>query len=303
MTRRLPSLNAMRAFEAAARHLSFTRAAQELHVTQAAVSHQIKSLEETLGVPVFRRLNRALMLTDAGQALFPAVNEALDIMATAVDRLHRDDRTGELTVTTMDSFAVTWLVPRLGRFRKAHAEIDLRITTSDHSIDFDRENVDLAIRYGSGDWPGLSVERLMTEEVFPVCAPALLRSGPPLEKPADLRHHTLLHDDMREDWRMWLMAAGETGVDATRGLGYQHSNLVIQAAKQGDGVALARSVLVGDSLASGRLVKPFDVSLPANYAYYVVCPEANLSRPKVKAFRQWLFAEGARSKPASTGAD
>lgn len=299
MARRLPPLNAMRAFEAAARHLSFTRAADELNVTQAAVSHQIKSLEDHLGMPVFRRLNRALMLTDAGQALFPAVNEALDIMATAVDRLHKGDRSGELAITTMDSFAAAWLVPKLGRFRKVHPEIDLRITTSDHSIDFARENVDLAIRYGGGNWPGLSVERLMTEEVFPVCSPALLRSGPPLEKPSDLKHQTLLHDDMREDWRMWLMAAGETGVDATRGLGYQHSNLVIQAAKQGDGVALARSVLVEDSLASGQLVKPFDVSLPVNYAYYVVCPEPNLSRPKVKAFREWLFAEVARGKAAS----
>lgn len=291
MTRQLPPLNAVRAFEAAARHLSFTRAADELNVTQAAVSHQIKLLEDRLGMPLFRRLNRALLLTDAGQALFPAVNEALDIMATAVDRLHRHDKTGEITVTTMDSFAATWLVPRLGRFRKRHPEIDVRVTTSDTSIDFARENVDLAIRYGYGDWPGLSVKRLMTEEAFPVCAPALLESGPPLKHPSDLKDQTLLHDDMREDWRMWLMAAGETGVDPERGPSYQHSNLVLQAAEQGDGVALARSVLVEAALAAGRLVKPFDLSLPVRYAYYVVCPIANLSRPKVEAFRNWLFDE------------
>ncbi len=291
MSRRLPPLNALRSFEAAARHLSFTRAAAELNVTQAAVSHQIKSLEAHLGLTVFRRLNRALMLTDAGQSLFPVVSEALDIMATAVERLHSDDRSGELTVTTMDSFAATWLVPRVGRFRRAHPEIDLRIAPSDHATDFVRENVDLAIRYGQGAWPGLSVERLMTEELFPVCAPGLLQSGPPLQTPADLRNHTLLHDDMRVDWRMWLMAAGETTIDADRGPTYQHSNLVIQAAEQGDGVALARSVLAQGALASGRLVKPFDFSLPANFAYYVVCPEANLNRPKVKAFRQWLFGE------------
>lgn len=285
----------MRAFEAAARHLSFTKAADELNVTQAAVSHQVKQLEERLGTPLFRRLNRALLLTDAGQTLFPAVSEALDIMATAVDRLHRHDRTGSLTVTTMDSFAASWLVPRLGRFRRAHPEIDLHITTSDDSVDFAREAVDMAIRYGNGDWPGLHVERLMTEEVFPVCAPSLLESGTPIRTPSDLKHHTLLHDDMRVDWRMWLMAAGENEIDHDRGPSYQHSNLVIQAAEQGDGIALARSVLVEHALAEGRLVKPFELSLPVEYAYYVVFPPANLERPKVIAFRDWLVEEFERS--------
>jgi LysR family glycine cleavage system transcriptional activator len=295
MARRLPSLNAMRAFEAAARHLSFTLAAEELHVTQAAVSHQIKALEEHLGMPVFKRLNRALILTPAGQALFPAVSEALDIMASAVDRLHHQDQSGELTVTTMDSFAATWLVPKLGRFRRSNPDIDIRISTSDESIDFARVNVDMAIRYGAGHWPGLSVERLMTEEVFPVCAPSLLQLGPPLCCPADLKNHTLLHDDLRVDWRMWLMATGEENIDASKGPGYQHSNLVILAAEQGDGVALARSVLVQNALAAGRLVKPFDFAIPGEYAYYMVCPEANLKRPKVKAFREWLIAEAGAS--------
>ncbi len=281
----------MRAFEAAARHLSFTLAAHELHVTQAAVSHQIKSLEDHLGVPVFKRLNRALVLTSAGQALFPAVSEALDIMASAVDRLHNQDRSGELTITTIDSFAATWLVPKLGRFRRSNPDIDVRITTTDTSVDFARVNVDMAIRYGAGGWPGVSVERLMTEEVFPVCAPSLLQSGPPLCCPADLKNHTLLHDDLRMDWRMWLMAAGEDDVDAGKGPGYQHSNLVLLAAEQGDGVALARSVLVQDALAAGRLVKPFDITMPTEYAYYMVCPHENLDRPKVKAFRQWLIEE------------
>jgi LysR family glycine cleavage system transcriptional activator len=281
----------MRAFEAAARHLSFTLAAHELHVTQAAVSHQIKSLEDHLGMPVFKRLNRALVLTGAGQALFPAVSEALDIMASAVDRLHNQDQSGELTITTMDSFAATWLVPKLGRFRRSNPDIDVRITTTDTSVDFARVNVDMAIRYGAGDWPGVSVERLMTEEVFPVCAPSLLQSGPPLCCPADLKNHTLLHDDLRMDWRMWLMASGEDDVDAGKGPGYQHSNLVLLAAEQGDGVALARSVLVQDALAAGRLVKPFDITMPTEYAYYMVCPHENLERPKVKVFRQWLIEE------------
>ncbi len=298
MTRRLPSLNAMRAFEAAARHLSFTLAAEELNVTQAAVSHQIKALEQDLGMPLFQRLNRALMLSSEGQALFPSVNQAMDIMASAVDRLYQQDQSGELTVTTLDSFAVTWLVPRLGRFRTAHPDIDVRITTSGKAVDFARVNVDLAIRYGSGNWSDLSAERLMTEEVFPVCSPELLRSGPRLKCPADLKNHTLLHDDMRIDWRMWLMAAGVSDVDADKGPGYDHSNLVLQAAEQGDGVALARSVLVQDALATGRLVKPFDFAMPAEFAYYVVCPKANLNRPKVQAFRAWLFDEVRASEMA-----
>ena len=188
--------------------MSFTRAADELKVTQAAISHQIKGLEARLGMTLFRRLNRALLLTEAGQSLFLAVNEALELIAAAVDRLHRHDQTGEVTVTTMDSFAATWLVPRLGRFRKLHPEIDIRITTSDVSIDFARETVDLGVRYGYGDWPGLHVEKLMTEELFPVCSPALLETGPPMKKASDLSRYTLLHDDMRIDWRMWLMAAG-----------------------------------------------------------------------------------------------
>jgi LysR family transcriptional regulator, glycine cleavage system transcriptional activator len=288
MPRHLPPLNSLRAFEAAARHLSFTLAAAELNVTQAAVSHQIKSLEDQLGMPLFRRLNRALLLTDAGQTLYPATNNAFDILATAIDRLHRHDKYGELTITTMDSFAASWLVPRLGKFKQAHHDIDVRLTTSDEMIDFARENVDMAIRYGNGDWPGVFVEPLMSEEMFPVCAPSLLQLGPPLKTPADLKHHALLHDDMRVDWRMWLMAAGEPNIDTTRGLSYQHSNLVVQAAEQGDGVALARSVLVSNALAAGRLVKPFDLALPANFAYYIVCPQGSEHRPKIKEFRLWL---------------
>lgn len=291
MTERLPSLNALRAFEAAARHLSFSKAADEMNVTKAAVSHQVKALEEDLGMPLFRRMNRALVLTAAGQSLLPPISEALGLMAAAVKRLHQQDKAGVLTITTIDSFAAGWLVPRLGRFRKEHPSIDVRIATSDERVDFMRENVDLAIRYGAGKWPGVSAERLMTEEAFPVCSPELQRQGPPLENPADLKHHTLLHDDMREDWRMWLMAVDAPDVDASKGPGYHHSNLVIQAAEQGDGVALARSVLVEHALAAGRLVKPFNISIPIEYAYYLVCPPANLSRPKIKAFRTWLLRE------------
>ena len=293
MARRLPPLNALRVFEAAARHLSFTRAAEELNVTQAAVSHQIKGLEARLELKLFRRLNRALLLTDQGQAYFPPVRDALEALAAATERLGADDTAGRLTVSTLVSFAANWLVPRLGRYRALNPEIDVRITTSDNLVDFARQDVDLAIRYGSGDWRGLDAVRLMTEEVFPVCSPGLPHGGPPLRNPSDLGHFTLLHDEMREDWRMWLMAAGATGIDATRGPGFSNSNLVVQAAIAGEGVALGRSVLVADDLAVGRLVRPFDMSLPGEFAYYVVCPEANAKRPKVEAFREWLLDEAA----------
>ena len=297
MLHRLPSLDALRVFEAAARHLSFTQAADELNVTQAAVSQRIRSLEESLGVPLFKRLNRALLLSDDGQALYQPVRDALDQMMGAVESLRAGDATGVLTVTTMDTFAATWLVPRLKRFRDAHPEIDVRISTSDTLLDLTREDMDMGVRYGRADWPNLDVVRLMTEEVFPVCSPALLERGPPLEKPADLARHTLLHDNLHENWRMWLLAAGAPEVDATRGPGYYHSNLVIQAAVAGEGVALGRSVLVADELASGRLIKPFDVSLPVEFAHYVVSPQATKDRPKIKAFREWLLQEARDTVP------
>jgi len=298
MARRLPSLNALRAFEAAARNLSFTRAAHELNVTQAAVSHQVKALEARLGVALFRRLNRALMLTEDGQAYLPPVRDAFDAIAEATRRLEARRTGGVVTVSTMDSFAAAWLVPRLGRFRAAHPDVDVRITISDRLVDFARDDVDLGIRYGRGHYPGLRVVRLLTEDIFPVCSPALLRGDNPLRSPADLQHHTLLHDDMREDWRMWLMAAGVAGVDPTRGPAFSHSHLVFQAAADGQGVALGRGALVAQDLAAGRLVKPFDISLAADFAYYVVTSETAAAQPKIAAFRDWLLEE-ARRDPAA----
>ncbi len=291
MARRLPPLNALRAFEAAARHLSFTRAAEELNVTQAAISHQVKGLEERLGIIFFRRLNRALLLTDAGQAYLPAVRDAFDRLAEATGRLKALDRAGVLTVSVLPSFAAKWLVPRLGRFSQAHRDIDIHIAPSDHLTDFAREDVDVAIRYGKGEWPGLRADRLLTEEFFPVCSPDILKGRHRLRTPAGLRHHTLLHGDMRIDWRMWLMAAGVEGVDETRGPTFTDSSMVIQAAVEGQGVALGRSALAAADLAAGRLVKPFDISLPATVAYYVVCPAATAEYPKIAAFRDWVIAE------------
>ena len=297
MSRRLPPLNALRTFEAAARHLSFTKAADELHVTQAAVSHQIKALEEWLGMPLFRRMNRALILTEAGQIYLPPVRDALDTLAQATERLFHQDSSGTLTISTMRSFAAKWLMTRLSRFQARHPELEVQLHTSAQLVDFTRQDVDLAIRFGAGNWPGLKVERLMTEDIFPVCSPALLKGERPLERPEDLRHHTLLHDDYFINWQTWMEAAGITGVDARRGPLVTDSALVLQMAVDGHGIALARQVLVAEDLAAGRLVRLFDIHLPGNYAYYLVAPPHYFTRPKVKAFRDWLFEEIAGSPP------
>lgn len=293
MKRTLPPLNALRAFEASARLLSFTKAAQELGVTQAAISHQVKALEAWLGIPLFRRQNRQVLLTDSGQTYFQEVRKALDHLAVGTDRLLKRDHAGVLTVSTLISFAAKWLVPRLGRFRLRHPEIDVRIAAGDHLVDFESEDVDIAIRYGRGQWSGLHVDRLFGEEIFAVCSPLLLEGPCPLRVPSDLRHHTLLHDTMREDWQMWLGAAGLSDIDPSRGYSFSHSDMLLQAAIDGHGVALGRSVLVADDLAAGRLMKPFDLSLTAESAYYVACPESTAKRPKIVVFRDWLLAESA----------
>jgi LysR family transcriptional regulator, glycine cleavage system transcriptional activator len=301
MARRLPPLKALPDFEAAARHLSFTKAAGELHVTHGAVSRQVKGLEDYLGVRLFRRMNRALLLTDEGQAYLPAIREMLDRLGEATERVKQRDRAGGLTVSTTASFAAKWLVTRLSRFRDAHPEIDVRLQANDNLADFARDGVDIAIRYGQGRYPGLEVERLMSEDYAPVCSPKLLKGPHGLRRPADLRNHALLHEDGSEiDWRMWLMAAGVSGVDLSRGVKYSHSSLVIQAAIAGEGVALGRSALITEDLAAKRLVRPFDIQLKAALAYYVVLPPGSLARPKVAAFRDWLLAEAARERDPSS---
>jgi len=300
MTRRLPPLNALRAFEAAARHLSFTKAAEELNVTQAAVSHQIKTLEAALGATLFRRFNRRLMLSDDGQIYLPDVTDALDRIHMATQRLRAGGDTGVLNVSVANSFAAKWLLPRMPDFHGRYPEIDVRISASDRLVDFARDDADMGVRYGLGDYPGLKVDLLMRDTVFPVCAPRL-REG--LRAPGDLRRHTLLHEEVGRgelpDWRAWLAAAGVTGVNPDRGRRYSHSSLVIQAAVDGQGVALARGSLVALDLEAGRLIRPFGPVLPGNWACYVVTPHANAERPKIKAFRDWLLekAEQSRTEP------
>lgn len=299
MTQRLPPLNALRAFEAAGRHLSFTKAAEELHVTPAAVGHQVKVLEDYLGVQLFRRLTRAIALTDAGQALLPGLRDGFIRLEEAVERLRGLEERGVLNVSVTQSLMAKWLVPRLDRFHKAYPDIEIRILSTGRLVDFARDDVDLAVRYGLGHWPDLRVDLLRTEELFPVCSPALLEGPHPLRTPDDLRHHTLLHDalyksifgDTAPDWSTWLEAAGVRDIDATHGPGLSPWSMVIQAAIDGQGVALGRSVIVEADLADGRLVKPFALTIPVDYAYYIVCPETAAERPKVAAFREWIMEE------------
>jgi LysR family transcriptional regulator, glycine cleavage system transcriptional activator len=288
MQRRLPPLNSLRAFESAARLLSFTKAADELAVTQSAVSHQVKALEDWAGMPLFKREGRHMVLTEAAAKYLPAVTTAFDQLALASRKLQAvDPGQGWLTVAMMPSFAGKWLVPRLADFRTQHPAIDVWIATFEAQAGALAPDVDVAIRYGKGDWPGLSSVKVLTEELFPVCAPKLAEQ---LKEPADLARMTLLHDEMREDWGMWLRLAGVTNFDATRGPGFDDSGLLIQAAIEGLGVALGRSVLVKGDLQAQRLVRPFLQTLPAESAFYLVYPPESENAPKVKAFRDWLIA-------------
>ncbi|MEQ8707812.1 MAG: transcriptional regulator GcvA [Rhodospirillales bacterium] len=290
MKHALPPLNTLRVFEAAARHLSFTRAAEELNVTQAAVSHQIKALEERLGITLFKRMNRALMLTDAGQAYYPSIREAIDAIRQATERLYELESTGTLTVTMLASFAAKWLVPRLGRFRARCPDIDVLLSTSSKLIDFQRDDVDIGIRYGAGEWSNVRSEKLFSEDLFPVCSPALLDGAIPLREPADLARHMLLQD-AGMDWSTWLIAAGIGDLELHFGTSFIDSSLALQAAMAGQGVALGRMALVADDLAAGRLVRPFQISLPSNFAYYIVCSVHTGDSPKIRAFTDWLKDE------------
>ena len=286
MARRLPPLNALRAFEAAARHMSFTRAAAELNVTQAAVSHQVKALEARLGLILFRRHNRNLFLTDEGQAYFPSVRDALDALAAATESLKGFDTGGVLTVSVLPSFAARWLVPRLGRFRARHPEFDVRLDASHTLSEFARDGVDVAVRLGGGVYPSMNAVLVMHEQVFVVCSPDLLKGPHPLYHPEDLRHHVLLHDENNGQWRIWLAENQIKGVDAERGPIFIDASMMAAAAASGQGVALGRSALVNDDLITGRLVRPFAASVRHPGDYYIVCPEGHIDRPKIKAFRE-----------------
>ncbi len=293
MARRLPSLNGLRAFEAAARHESFTKAADELCVTQGAVSHQVKALEAELGVKFFNREPKRLIITEAGRRYLEVVRDALDRVTAGTDSLQQRQNAGVLTVSTSPNFASKWLVHRLGRFAEAHPGIDLRVSANMHHVDFAREDIDIAVRHGDGTEHGLHVTRLYTEELLPVCSPALLAGPHPLRQPRDLMHHTLLHMDHRQDWSKWLVAAGVGDMDLSRGPVFNQASMGIDAAVDGQGVALARTGLAAHDLIAGRLIRPFDLALAVPYAYWIVCPKATANLPKITTFRDWLLAEAA----------
>jgi LysR family glycine cleavage system transcriptional activator len=290
---RLPSLNGLRAFETAARHLSFTLAASELNVTQTAISHQIRRLEEELGIRLFVRRNRALALTAEAKDYLPGVRAAFNDLRLATDRLLRRDDDHVLTVSTLASLAAKWLLPRLSSLQESHPGIDVHITTSTNLVDFRAGDVDAAIRYGRGHWRGLRADWLMADELFPVCSPALLKRDKPLRCPEDLVHHTLLHTSggYDDDWRLWLTAAGlPADISKQPGLSFDLIFLTVQAAIDGSGIAMGRTSYVQDDIAKGRLVVPFEIALPADAGFYLVSPETKADPPKLAAFRQWLKA-------------
>ena len=293
MLRRLPSLNALKAFEAAARHESFTRAAEELCVTQGAVSHQVKALETELGFKLFNRERQRLVITEAGREYLNVIRDAFDRIALGTARLTQRQSSGVLTVSTSPDFAAKWLVHRLGRFAEMHPGIDLRVSATMHHVDFAREDVDMAVRHGTGNasWSGLDGVRLCTETLFPVLSPHLLAKHGRTLKAAGVLKLPMLHLDDKEGWTRWLAAAQVKSVAPLQGLVMNRASMVIDAAVNGQGVALARTTLAAWDLINQRLVAPFAETLPLSSAYWIVTPQATAELPKIVTFRDWLLAE------------
>jgi len=290
-------LNSLRAFEASARHLSFVVAANELHVTPAAVSHQVKRLERYLRVPLFRRLPRGLLLSETGQTLLSELREVFLHLDKAMERVTQSDSRGALTISVAPMFAVKWLVPRLRKFDALYPDIDVRMSSSLRLVDFQRDAFDAAIRLGSGAYSGLEAVKLFDESVTPMCSPRASQSAGALRSPDDLCRHVLLHDDSMEfdpaapTWKIWLQAAGAKAVDAARGPRFGQPDLALQAAIDGAGVALGWRYLAAGDIEAGRLIQPFSRTLPLRAAFYLVYPEGNAAKPKIAAFRDWLLKE------------
>lgn len=289
MARRLPPLNALKAFETAARHLSFTKAAEEMFVTQAAISHQIKALEDHLGLKLFMRKNRSLLLTEEGQGYFLDIKEIFLQLHEATEKLLARGAKGALTVSLPPSFAIQWLVPRLSLFSDINPDIDVRIRAVDSDEGSLTDDVDVAIYYGRGSWRNLHADKLHTEYLVPVCSPILLNRSKPLSEPADLRFHTLLHDTTRDAWKSWFTSQGFKHFNVNQGPIFSHSAMVLQAAIHGQGVALAHNVLARPDINSGRLIVPFNHVLQSKDAYYLVCRDNQTELGKIAAFREWMI--------------
>ena len=291
---RLP-LTALRTFEAAARHGSFTRAAEELHVTQGAVSRQIQALEERIGVTLFERTGRTIALSLEGRLLAGAATDALERLGEAVSMVGRQGR--RFTLSMLPSLAACWMAPRMQDFAAAHPELELRLSASRHLVDFQREGIDAAIRYGPGGWPDVAAVQLATERIFPVCSPAYA-TGLRLRAPQDLTRATLLHTDVPDGWADWFAAAGSPETFTDKGVYLDEDAALLRAAAEGEGMALGRSVLVAGDLASGRLIAPFEISIPATFSYWFVTPLDPRPRREVELVRSWLAGEFARTVAA-----
>ena len=300
MQRRLPPFTSLKTFEAAARHLSFTSAASELCVTPAAISHQIKALEEYLGSALFIRHPRNLELTQTAEKLLPVVRESLDAISLTIADIREERDFSPLCIAVAPSFAVHWLMPRLEQLFEKHPSIELSLKHSNALVDFSSEPVDMAISYGPNQWRGLQSQPILKIDFFPVCSPTLLEGEKALKTIDDLKNFNLLHDVDHRTWSSWLELAGATGIEANRGTIVDDTNVLIKAAVDGLGIAMCSMPFVKDLLASGQLVKPFDLSLSSDEAYYAVCPKEHLSRKEVKTFWGWLSEQSDESSPQSS---
>ena len=286
-----PPWQNLRAFEVSARRLSFTKAAADLNLTPAAVSHQINVLEERLGVPLFRRQNNKLSLTAKGETYVRTVRDALDMISVATDFLRglRDDE--RLRISVLPIFATRWLIPRLPSFKSLHPEISVHVSTSYQLVDFMREDIDAGVRYGSGDWDGLKSWYLFGEEVVPVCSRRLWEQSGPVNSPSDLGSITLIHSaNTTEYWRLWLTAVGANGVDPVGGITFDNCLLALEAARAGLGMAMVNRTYLTDEIERGDLVAPFDITLPRGLGCYFVCSEKRADSPAIAAFRSWLIS-------------
>ena len=291
ISRSLPSLVGLRGFEAAARRLSFTAAADELNVTQTAISHQVKTLENQLGVKLFIRSGKVISLTQAGKKLLPTTSESFDRLENLIHQIRTDSLSRVLTVSVTPSFASKWLIQRLGRFWGAYPDIQLNIHHTLELANFTTDGVDIAVRGGTGDWPGLTTKLLLPLDLSPICHPSVLKGKYPLITPSDLKHHNLLHEDSFEDWKLWLTAADVNDVDPHSGNVMNDSNSLGIAVENCQGIALGRLSLIESDLKSGKVVKPFDINIESSFSYYLVCPQEKLDNRGVLAFRDFILNE------------
>lgn len=293
--RRLPNLAALRAFEAAARHGNFSRAAEEIHVTHGAISHSVRALEEELGVALFARHGKRIAITPEGERFAVTLRKALTEIAAAAATLQAEGKQSKLTVTALPSFAARWLAPRLGNFIEQHPDLEVMLQSSNHLTDFVRESVDIGIRFGRGNYPGLAVEKIMDDYYYPVASPRF-NGGKLPRTPEKLSKHPLLRCEM-EPWTPWYRAAGLDLLEPTRGLMFQDSSMLVRAAVEGHGIALARHSIAASDIETGVLVRLFDVAVKCPESYFLVCLPEALKKPQVQAFRTWLLGEVARLDP------